>query len=292
MYQDTPMYQVGWNFENLLYGDQPLGWDQIGTKELIQSVTHDDFKKYQADLYTPENVVITITGNVEHEDIVEKIGKMFPFPKAVKAYSALPIHPLENPEKIHVVNKKTEQAHIVCGFEGYSNSHPDKYAKKLLSIILGGNMSSRMFLNVREAKGLSYYIQTSTDFFKDTGAISTRAGVDVNRISLAVEAIIEEYKQIASEDVPEQELQKAKDYLQGKMTLRLEDTEEYAYFIAQQELLMDETKTIEEIFAEMDEVTVADIRRVAEDLFKEDKLRLALIGPCGDEKELEKILKF
>ncbi len=292
MYQDTPMYQVGWNFENLLYGDQPLGWDQIGTKELINTVTQDDFKKYQSDLYTPENVVITVTGNVKHEDIVKKIGEMFPFEEKTKAYDSLPIEEFEADSKVHVVNKKTEQAHIVCGFLGYANNHSDKYAKKLLAIILGGNMSSRMFLNVREAKGLSYYIQTSTDFFKDTGVISTRAGVDVNRIPLAVSAIIEEYKKISSDPVPEQELQKAKDYLKGKMTLRLEDTEEYAYFLAQQELLKDKIETMEEVFAHIDKVTVEDIHRVAKDLFQEEGLRLALIGPCKDKAEFEKILKF
>ena len=292
MYQDTPMYQVGWNFEELLFGDQPLGWDQIGTKELIRTVTREDFKKYQNDLYTPENIVITVSGNVEHSDIVEQMKKMFPFNSGVRKYDALPIKPYTPESKVHAINKKTEQAHIVCGFEGYDNSHPDKFAKKLLAIILGGNMSSRMFLNVREAKGLSYYIQTSTDFFKDTGVISTRAGVDVNRIKLAVEAIIAEYKIVTQEDVSEEELQKAKNYIKGKMTLKLEDTEEYAYFLAQQELLKDEIKSVDEVFAEVDKVTVDDIRRVAEDLFKEDKLRLALIGPCDDKLEFEDALKF
>ncbi|MDP4008363.1 MAG: pitrilysin family protein [Candidatus Peregrinibacteria bacterium] len=292
MYQDTPMYQVGWNFEQLLFGDQPLGWDQIGTKELIRTVMQDDFRKYQKDLYTPENVVITVAGNVEHDEIVAKIKAMFPFADGKRAYDSLPIESLESPEKVHVVNKKTEQAHIVCGFEAYDNDHKDKFAEKLLAVILGGNMSSRMFLNVREQKGLSYYIQTSTDFYKDTGAISTRAGVDINRIKLAVEAIIEEYKNITLEDVPEIELQKAKDYLKGKMTLKLEDTEEYAYFVTEQELLKNEIKTLEEIFAEVDKVTVADIRRVSMDLFKEEKLRLALIGPCENPKEYEDALKF
>src|SRR3989338_3422385 len=162
---------------------------------------------------------------------------MLPFSDGKRAYEPLPFKPVGVLKKTHIVNKKTEQAHIVCGFEAYHNDHPDKYAEKLLAVILGGNMSSRMFLHVREQKGLSYYIKTSTDFYKDTGVISTGAGVDVNRIKLAVEAIIEEYKSITEEDVPAGELKKAKDYLKGKMTLRLEDTEEYAYLIAQQELL-------------------------------------------------------
>jgi len=292
MYQDTPMYQVGWNFEGLVFGDQPIGWDQIGTKELIRTVTRDDFKRYQRDLYTPDNVVITVTGNIEHDEIVEIIKKMLPFSDGKRAYEPLPFKPVGVLKKTHIVNKKTEQAHIVCGFEAYHNDHPDKYAEKLLAVILGGNMSSRMFLHVREQKGLSYYIKTSTDFYKDTGVISTGAGVDVNRIKLAVEAIIEEYKSITEEDVPAGELKKAKDYLKGKMTLRLEDTEEYAYLIAQQELLQNEVKTLEEIFAEIDKVTAAQVRRVAVDLFKEDKFRLALIGPCENPKELEDALKF
>ena len=153
-------------------------------------------------------------------------------------------------------------------------------------------MSSRMFLAVREAKGLSYYVQTSTDDYLDSGIISTRSGVDVKRIKLAIEAIVEEYKKIRGETIPAEELRKAKEYLKGKLILRLEDSEEYAHLIGKNELLYGEGKTPEKIMEEIDKVTVADIKRVAEELFQEDKLRLAAIGPYEDKEEFAKLLKM
>lgn len=292
MYQDTPMYQVGWDFEKLLYGDQPLGWDQIGTKELIRSVTRDDFKKYQEDLYTPENMVVVVTGNVEHSEMVKKISEAFPIPSGTKKYDCLSVVEFVPESPVHMVVKKTEQAHIVCGFEGYHHDHPLRNAKKLLAIALGGNMSSRMFLNVREDKGLAYYISTSTDYFMDTGVISTRAGVDTARVPLAVEAIVREYKTVAKEGITEEELQKAKNYIKGKVVLRLEDTEEYAYFIAEQALLESKVKSVEEMFAEIDAVTLEEVNQVARELFVPEKIRLAIIGPELDKVGLEEALKM
>lgn len=290
MYQDTPMYQAGWDFEKLLYGDQPLGWDQIGTKELIKNVTREDFKKFQEDLYTPENIVISVAGNIEHDEVVDVIKKAFPLEKRTKKYECLPVEKFDPTSPVYLVNKKTEQAHLVCGVEGFADNHPLKYAKKLLAVILGGNMSSRMFLNVREEKGLAYYISTSTEFFMDTGTLSTRAGVDVNRIPLAIEAIIAQYNEIAKNKVPESELQKAKDYVKGKMVLKLEDTEEYAYMIAYQELFEGKMLSLEEIYQKIDAVTVDDVFKVASELLKPERYRVALIGPFEDVSLLEKAL--
>jgi predicted Zn-dependent peptidase len=161
-----------------------------------------------------------------------------------------------------------------------------------LAVILGGNMSSRMFLAVREAKGLAYYVQTSTDDYLDTGIISTRAGVDVKRATLAVEAICAEYKKIRGEKVPAAELKKAKEYLKGKLVLRLEDSEEYAHLIGKEELLHEKCETPEQIMDYIDSVTAADIARVSEDLFRPDRLRLAVIGPYEKKEEFEKLLKI
>lgn len=292
MYQDTPMYQVGWDFERLLFGDQPMGWDQVGTKELIQSVKHEDFVKYKEELYAPNNVVLSVVGNIKHEGVVERAEEFFTFAKKKKAYDWKPIEPLAAPHQVYLKNKKTEQAHLVLGFPGYPENHEDHYVKKVLSVMLGGNMSSRMFLGVREKQGLAYYIQTTTDDYMDAGVLSTRAGVDLKRADLAVTAIIDEYKQVVEEGIKEDEVTRGKDYLKGKLTLRLEDSEEYAHLLGKYELLYDKVRKPAKILERLDAVMVADIERVAKDILKEENLRLAMIGPFDEKEKFEKLLKF
>jgi len=291
MYQDTPMYQIGWDFEHLIFGDQPLGWDQIGTKEVIQSVNHDDFVRYKGKLYTPDNIVIAVTGNVTHEGVMKMIKKYFGMKKEKRAYAYKAFSKMTT-GRVSLKEKKTEQAHIAIGFPGYKETHKDHWALKVLSTILGGNMSSRMFLNVREAKGLAYYIHTSTDNYQDAGAIVTNAGVDLKRCDEAIKGIIAEYKKITEADIPAVELKKAKSYLKGKMLLGLEDSEEYAHLLAKYELLHGKVKLPEEIRKLVEKVTIKDVRRVAQDLFKAENMKIALIGPFSDKKHFEGMLKF
>lgn len=292
MYQDTPMYQVGWDFEKLLFGDQPMGWDQVGTKAFIQSVTQGDFVKYKSSLYTPENIVISVAGNLDHGKVTEEISKLFSSLHGEKSFSYDVLKPNVSKERVHLTFKKTEQAHVVVGFAAYPEEHPDSYVEKVLATILGGNMSSRMFLAIREAKGLSYYIQTSTDDYLDIGVISTRAGVDVNRIDEAVSGITQEYKKIRGEVVLEKELTKAKEFLKGKLALRLEDSEEFAHLIGKHELLHHHLRTPEEIVKKIDAVTAEDIARVSEALFDGDKLYCAVIGPYEKKERFEELLSF
>ncbi|MBD3360802.1 hypothetical protein GF366_03305 [Candidatus Peregrinibacteria bacterium] len=291
LYQDTPMYQIGWNFENLVFGDQPLGWDQIGKKEVIRSVGHDDFVEYKKKLYTSDNTVIAVVGNIENDEAVEKIQKYFDLESKKKAYEFEPLKKL-NGGRVNIKEKKTEQAHIAVGFPGCSERSKDHFVIRLLAVILGGNMSSRMFLEVREAKGLTYYIRTGTDNYIDGGTFVTNAGVDLKRVEEAIISIVEEYKKIGNEDVPASELTKAKEYLKGKMVLRLEDSEEYAHLLGKYELLHDQAKSPEEIMKLIDAVKVSDIRRVAEDVLKEEDMKLALIGPYEDKEKFEDLLKF
>lgn len=291
MYQDTPMYQIGWNFENLVFGDQPLGWDQIGTKELIKTVTQNDFVDYKKKLYTPDNTVIAVVGNIEHDDAVDLVSKYFGDLEGKKAFDFEPLKDV-NGGKVSLREKKTEQAHIALGFPSYPEGHEDHWAVRTLSAILGGNMSSRMFLGVREAKGLTYYIHTSMDNYSDGGAMVTNAGVDLKRIEIAIEAVIKEYEGIFSEKISSVELKKAKEFLKGKMTLRLEDSEEYAHLLAKYELLRGGSKNPDEIMKMVDCVGISDVQRVAEDLFVEEKMKLAVIGPYSDEGKFKELLKF
>lgn len=294
MYQDTPMYQIGWDFEKLIFGDQPLGWDQVGTKELIASVTQKQFFDYLKALYTPDNTVIAVAGNFDEQKLQEQLEKLFVFgeDRQKKAYGFSAMLPLVRNQKVRLRNKKTEQAHVIVGFPGYADNSPKHYAAKLLSVVLGGNMSSRMFLSVREAHGLAYYISTTTDEYADIGTFSTNAGVSVDRIDMAISGIIAEYKLAASSGITPAELEKAKAFLKGKIILRLEDSEEYSHLIGKYELLQGESRSLEDIVKLIDAVKLEEVNAVAVDLFKEEELRLAVIGPYDDEKRFEKLLKM
>lgn len=293
MYLDTPMYQIGWDFEKIIFGDQPMGRDQIGTKELIQSVTKEQFMAYHDELYGSENTVISVAGNITHEEILKLVEKYFTFKITQKKRTWAKFEGYDSKRRVIMQEKKTEQAHLVIGFPGYHTTHPDFFAQKLMGVVLGGNMSSRMFLNVREAQGLCYYIHTTTDDYTDCGHFSTNAGVDVNRIDLAVTAIINEYKKLREKPmIDEKELQKAKSYLYGKLVINLEDSQEVAHLLGKQALLNEGIKTLDTIHEMINKVTVADIARVANDILDESKMKLAFIGPERTVESFEKLMHF
>jgi len=291
MYQDTPMYQVGWDFERLIYGDQPMGWDQVGTKEVIMGINHDDFVKYKQKLYLPNNTVVAIAGDVKHDEAVKKVAGFFDF-EGTKTARFEAIKENKDMRRVYLRKKKTEQAHIMLGFPGYPEEHADHYAAKILSIVLGGNMSSRMFLSVREKQGLAYHISTSTDDYTDTGTFTTNAGVTVDKIDQAIKAVIAEYKKTLDAKIPEEEAKKARDFLKGKMVLRLEDSEEYAHLLGKYELLYGKGRTAEAIFKSVDAVTSEDMQRVARDLFRGDRIYMSVIGPYESEDRFAQLLKF
>jgi predicted Zn-dependent peptidase len=277
MYQDTPMYRAGWDFEELLFGDHPLGWDTIGSEELIRTVTQADFQKHKDDLYSAENLVITFAGNITVERAKELAKQYFGAIKGKHARKFLPFDTY-GPERIFLRTKNTEQAHLVLGVPGPGSQDKDHFAHKLLAIILGGNMSSRMFLNIREAKGLCYYIATETDNYLDAGSLSTRAGVDQSRLHEAITAICREYAECAKHGVTDEEVHRAKEYLKGKVMLSLEDSEERAHFFGKQELLYPKTRSIEEYLARVEEVGKEAIDALARRILRPDALRLVVIG--------------
>jgi len=285
MYQDTPMYQIGWDFERLIYGDQPMGWDQIGTKDNIRTFTRDDFVQFRTALYQPKNTVIAIAGAIEHDAAVKKVQEYFTFPapESTSAWQPLALYTPDSP--VHIQDKKTEQGHLVIGVKGVSNEDKRQYVQKLLAIVLGGNMSSRMFTTVRDEKGLCYSIRTSTDDYTDSGIISTYAGVTLDKVEDAIVAICEEYKKVVIDGITAEELTRAKEYLKGKMTLRLEDSEEYAHLIGRQYLLSSEQLEPHDIFTRIDAVRAAEVQTLAAELFTTPALRLAAIGPFGGREE-------
>lgn len=291
MYQDTPMYQIGWNFERLLWGDQPMGWDQVGTRETIMGMKREDFVTFQQSLYVPSNLTVAVAGRIKHDEMVKQITQFFVMEDRPTSLKPAELTPFISDKRLSLKTKKTEQAHLSLGFPAYAERDPRHWAAKVLSVILGGNMSSRMFLSVREAQGLTYYISTTTDDYTDVGHISTNAGVDLKRIDDAIIAIIHEYEKITQELVPPEELKKAKEYIKGKMVLKLEDCEEYAHLIGKHNLLYGDKATYEEIVAGVESVTAEAVLEVARDLFKKEKMYLAIIGPFEDEERFLKLMR-
>jgi len=289
MYQDTPMYRAGWDFEELILGDHPLGWDTIGTEEVIRSVTQADFQKHKDALYGPDNAVLAFAGKITPLEAKAFAEQYFGALAGTKSRDYEPFKNF-NKQKIFLRTKNTEQAHLVFGVPAVSSLDPEHFTHKLLSIILGGNMSSRMFLRIREARGLCYYISTDTDNYLDAGILSTRAGVDQSRLDEAITAIKHEYMICAKDGVNPQELVRAKEYLKGKITLNLEDSEERAHFYGKQVLLYPKVRDVPEYFTEIDKVTKEQVDSMAAKLLTEDALRLVVIGREDNQARFENLL--
>jgi predicted Zn-dependent peptidase len=289
MYQDTPMYQAGWDFETLVYGDQPLGWDTIGTEQVIRTVRQEDFQRHKDELYTPDNLVVTFAGKIDEKKAMKLAEDHFGKISGKKAKNFVAVKP-HSGKRVALTNKQTEQAHLVLGVESVSALDKDHFSQKLLSVILGGSMSSRMFLRIREARGLCYYISTSNDNYLDTGLLSTRAGVDQSRLHEAISAIRHEYEVCAKDGVTKDELRRAKDFLKGKITLSMEDSEERAHFFGKQQLLYPAVRDLPQYFEEVEKVTVDQVNNLAKKLLQKDRFRLVVIGKEKDEKKLEDLI--
>ncbi|MCX6719741.1 MAG: pitrilysin family protein [Candidatus Staskawiczbacteria bacterium] len=288
MYLDTPMAYVGELFEKLLYGDTPAGWQVIGEKENILSFNREKVVNYFKAHYSPSNVIVCVAGAVTQNEIEGKIKKYFADSEISDVDQKVAVKEQQSEPQLLLHYKKTDQTHFCLGVRAYDLFDKRRYALALLSVILGGNMSSRLFIKVRERNGLAYSIHTSANNATDTGYLVTQAGIDHKNLEKSVELILEEYKDLRDKKVTEKELQKAKDYLKGAMSLSLDSSDSQASFYGMQELLEKNMLTPEEKFAKIDEVTAEDIKQVAEDIFLPEKLNLAVVGPF-EEKDSEKL---
>ncbi|MAF20647.1 MAG: hypothetical protein CMI55_03120 [Parcubacteria group bacterium] len=292
MYLDTPMRYVGDLWTSLLYGDQPAGWSVIGTEDVLKKVKRQQFVKYLQEHYSSKNTIIAVAGKIDHTPVINKVKKYFKSINTSEVKDKLSVKEKQGRPQSLIHYKKTDQTHLCLGARAYDIFHPDKYALGLLGVILGGNMSSRLWISVRERQGLAYYVSTGIDLDTDAGFLVTRAGVDNQRVDKAIKIILDEYKKIAQKKISPAELRKAKDYTKGTALIGLEASDEQASFYTFQELLTGEILTPEQKFAKIEAVTVNDIQRVAQDIFRPDKLNLALIGPFKDKTKFEKILKI
>lgn len=280
MYLDMPKYQVSWEAEKLIIWNQPLGWDQIGLKEVITTVKQETFHKIHKDLYTPDNMVISLSWDITEEEAVEYCNTYFSPLTWKKAYSWKQLENNISKDKILIVDKKTEQSHIVVQVKWTPGKDLENFwIQKVLSILLWGMMSSRMFLNIREAKWLCYYISTQTDDYTDFWIVSTSAWVDNKRVDLAIESIIEEYNAITKTPPTEEEIEKAKNFLIWKTLLSLEDTEARAHFYWKQLLLLWKIFSEKEMIDSIRKVSANELFEHAKRIFAPWSVYIAWIWP-------------
>jgi predicted Zn-dependent peptidase len=292
MYKDNPMMHIDNVWKEVLYGDQPAGWDIGGTKETVSRISRGQILKYIGSQYSADNVIVCVAGKINEKKIIEKIKKYFGRIEAGKAEGKPEVIEKQAGPQVLVSYKDIKQSNLALGVRGFSMFHPDRYVLDIMSVILGGMMSSRMFVEVRVKLGAAYYVRTYNSSDTDTGCLATFSGVDNNKLNKVIETILKEYRKLCTVKVPDSELKKAKDYIKGKMVLGLEASDALASFYGSQELLKNEIITIEEVFKKIDKVKSSDITRVARGIFRNDKLNLAIIGPFKNDKQFKEILKF
>src|SRR5438105_4094019 len=290
MYNDTPRDHIGAVYEELMFGDNPLGWETLGTKETIRSAKRDTFLHYVDRWYTPDRMVVGVGGMVGDDlapMLAELLGEMQP--NGNGSFPAVEVVRDPGPH-VRVEHKDADQAHICLGVPSYPIDHPDRYTLQLLSTVLGGGMSSRLFLEVRERRGLAYYVHGSAHSYTDTGTLVAQAGVDIARIDEAIRVVTGQFQRMAEESVPADELEKARAFAKGRFVLQTESPQGIIMFGLRREVLEGKAVEPEEVLAGLDAVTVDDVQRVAQELIATDALHHAVIGPFEDEERFAALL--
>jgi predicted Zn-dependent peptidase len=291
MYYDTPRDYVDGVYDELLYDDQPLGWDIIGTKDTVRAVKRETFLSYLDRWYRAPRMVAGIAGALG-QDVVPRLEELLGDVQDGETGAPEPVRWKQDAPRVKLHTKQSDQAHIRIGVHSYPLGHPDRYALVLLATALGGGMSSRLFTEVRERRGLAYYIYGHNMAYTDTGTLFAQGGVDINRIDDAVATIVAEFGRIAAEPLEVDELEKARNFAKGRLVLSLEDPKGMILFGLRDEVLEGRLREPDDVLAGFDSVTLEDVSRVAEDIIRDERLNLALIGPFDDAERFEKLLSL
>ncbi|MBU0569596.1 insulinase family protein, partial [Patescibacteria group bacterium] len=281
MYEDTPVAKIGDYFERLVFSGNSLGRDIVGSRETVKKINKNDFVSYRNTHYGSSNVVVTIAGGITNRRAIDLAEKYFAGLETKPKTNFKKFTNKQKKPKIMLVSKKIEQAHLVLGFLGNKRMHKDRFAEVILTSILGGGMSSRMFTEVREKRGLAYAVQTSSDHSLDTGYLSTYVGADVARVDETIKVVLDQYFGIADGRFPitKKELVKAKEYVKGHLALSLESTTAVNHFVGIKELLDGKIETPEDVYKDIDKVSVGDIVKVANEFFVPSRMNMAITGP-------------
>src|SRR5687767_8720249 len=288
MYFDTPRDFIGGVYESLLYGDQPLGWDIIGRKETVRGATRETFTEYIDQWYRPARMVVGVGGQIG-EGLRERLEELLGDLESRETGEPTPVVLGENGSRVKVHTKQSDQAHLVLGVRSRPLVDPDRYVLQLLATVLGGGMSSRLFTEVRERRGLAYYVFGTNHAYTDAGSLHAQSGVDINRIDEAVTTIVEQFRLLASTPVPADELEKARNFAKGRFVLQLESPHGTIMFGLRREVLEGRAEEPQAVLDALDAVTAEDVQRVAGEIL-DSGFHLAVIGPFDDAERFEKLL--
>ena len=291
MTKDSPSQQANMLIDELLWPGHPLGRDIAGSKESMSAITREMMLDYLGCQYLPDNVVVAIAGNIQHQEAVTAVSQAvanWTGPPARSGYLAYEEQP--NP-RLQVERRDTEQAHLCLALPGLSFFHPKRFVLDLLNVVLGEGMSSRLFTEIRDKLGLAYSIHSYVDHCLDSGAVTIYAGVEPKNLTMVIKAILEQLSQL-KELIPASELSKAKELTKGRLLLRMEDTRSVVSWMGGQEILTGRILTVDQVVSIIDAITADELTQLARELLVGDHLRLAVVGPVGDDEHLEKLLKL
>ncbi|MEI6039985.1 MAG: pitrilysin family protein [Candidatus Berkelbacteria bacterium] len=290
MYNDDPRDKVELVINELIYPNQPLGRSIAGEKEIIRGLTREQMVEYKNAHYTPENMVVAVAGGTDKIDWLSLVKEKFQDFTSGQKNKYLPAVENQLKPTLKINYKETDQAHFVLAWRSISRQDQDRYILKVLTNLMGQMMSSRLFIEVRERRGLCYYVHADMVDFQDTGFWAVKAGVDVNRIEEAVEVVLNEVKKLKSELISDEELNRAKENLKGHLYLSLEESLAVADYLAKGELLWGKIEDPEELVKKIEQVAKEDIQKLAQKLFVKESLNLAIVGPFKDEEKFKNVL--
>lgn len=289
---DTPENVVFMMLDELMWPDHPLGRDIAGTRETVTRITRSRIVEHWANSYHPANMALAVAGPVTLSRVVDLVSpRMACWGENGAGTFRSVVPPVPGP-KAAIRHRDIEQAHLCVACPGLPRQHPDRFVLRMLNAVLGEGMSSRLFLEVRERQGLAYSVYSYTTFLSDSGALVTYAGVDPRQASNALAAILGEWDRLRQDRVGEEELAKAKEFVKGRTLLRLEDSYANAAWVGVQSSLDGRVETVEAVLRQVDEVTPADVQRVAQDVLCGDMLRLAIVGPLPEDEDWTQSLRF
>lgn len=279
VYRDDPATHVHSLTPHLLWPGHPLAEDVIGSEKVIKSVKRDEIVAYRDQYYTPGNMVITAAGRVDHDKLVAMAEQLYGDMKDAKIPASPKVKDILADKRTKTLTQDTAQSHLVISTVAYPYRHPKEAASRLMTAILGRGLSSRLFLNVRERKGLAYRVNAGLETFTDTAAFEVYAGVGHDKVPEAITAIMDELKIISTQPVPEGELNKAKNQIRGGLQMAMENNSAVVDRLATQLTLLGSIRTVEETLAELDAVTATQVQQVAAELLAPDRLRMGIIAP-------------
>jgi len=292
MYHDLPNHHVHDILNALMWPCHPLGFPVAGDIRSVRSITRHDLMDYKKTNYIPKNIALVLCGNLDQDKVMQGINRIFRFNVKKKPAPCAGFNNAQSQPQMKVLRKDTKQAHISMGLHAFGRMHEDRYKLTLLHIIMGANMSSRLFENIREKRGLAYEIGTEIKRYKGTGAFIVNAGTEHSKAKKVISLALKELKKVRESTIPEKELKRAKEYFRVQFSLALENTMDHMLWLGERVVASGRLPEKDKIIKEVSSVSAQDLQRVAKDVFRAKNLNLAMIGPVRDreKKELEEEL--